>query len=347
MRIRRILVRGALVIVSAAIATKGADLFVGWYDPAGVSHFTHKNRHDAHILRTEAVTPMWSLAVAVPDSEIQAGVHYRINDLGFRGRDYTREKQDGVFRIVLLGDSVTYGWGVEQADCFAEQLERRLSARDPSRPVEVLNLAVPGYETTHQLYSWQRLGKTLQPDLVVVIFNQNDVQLIPDELLQLAELEAARHKDASWIRRIGTHVLRESPWNEWFRATLPNLRNLALFHFLFHTTQSDEEALTEKFTEMKDGIRNSIQFLAQLKKKVEDTGARFALCDLQHFLAIESGCSAEGIMYRSIAYAGYLSDMSLRNSPSDPHPNAAGHARIADRLLWALDDMGLVPPEKP
>jgi len=346
-KVRAILARVTLVIVSTAIAVKGADLFVGWYDPAGVSHFTYKNQHDGYILQHETVAATWGLAVPVPNREIEAGVHYRINDLGFRGRDYAREKPDDVFRILLLGDSVTYGWGVEREERFSDLVERELDERDPDRRFEILNIAVPGYETTHQLYSWQKLGKTLDPDLVVVIFNQNDVQLIPDELVQLAEMEAARHEDAGPIRRLGTHILRNDPWKDWFKATLPNLRNLAVFHFLFHTTVSDEKALTEQFTQMKDGIRNSLGFLAQLKTKVVDTGAQFALCDLQHFAAIEEGCATARIPYRSIAYEGYVSDMSLRNSPSDPHPNARGHERIAERFLWALDDMDLLPTDEP
>lgn len=347
MKVRAVLARATLVIVSTAIAVKGADLFVGWYDPAGISHFTHKNRHDSYILQHETVAATWGLAVPAAGRQIHAGVHYRINDLGFRGHDYTREKPDGVFRILLLGDSVTYGWGVEREERFSDIIEQELDQRDPNRSFEILNIAVPGYETTHQLYSWQSLGKTFAPDLVVVIFNQNDVQLIPDELVHLAEMEVARHENAGPIRRLGTHVLRNDPWKDWFKTTLPNLRNLAVFHFLFHTTVSDEKALTEQFTQMKDGIRNSLGFLAQLKTKVENTGAAFALCDLQHFEAIEEGCTTAGIPYRSIAYEGYLSDMSLRNSSSDPHPNAAGHERIAERFLWALDDMGLIPSDKP
>lgn len=340
---KRIAARLLLVVLSTALSIKVADLIVGWVDPAGISHFANKRRFDSTALRNEPVPNTAGIQVLVPGTDLQAGVRYRVNSLGFRGREYAPEPPEGAFRVVLLGDSVTFGWGVEGEDTFAEVLERRLAARDPTRTWEVCNLAIPGYESSHQFYRWQTLGKTLKPDLVLVIFNQNDVQLAPDELLGLTALANERLAQAGWLEQRVRTMLLDEPWKSRFERLLPNLRHVALFQFLFRTTPADEQTLTDQFAQMTGGIRTSLAFLAKLRERVEGTGAKFAVCDLQHFAAIEEGCADAGIAYRSIVYDGYLSDMSLRNSPADPHPNAAGHLRLADRLEWALDDLSLLP----
>ena len=41
-------------------------------------------------------------------------VEYRINPQGFRGGEYNLKKSEGVFRIVTIGDSRTFGYGVEE-----------------------------------------------------------------------------------------------------------------------------------------------------------------------------------------------------------------------------------------
>ena len=63
-----------------------------------------------------------------------------INRDGFRDRDFPVERTKGAARIVCVGDSYTYGWGVNLEDSFPKQLERAL---EPG--TEVLNLGVFGY----------------------------------------------------------------------------------------------------------------------------------------------------------------------------------------------------------
>jgi lysophospholipase L1-like esterase len=101
------------------------------------------------------------------------------NSLGFRGRDVAIPKPEGRFRVVALGDSVTFGWGVNDADTFCAQLEQQLRARLRGHEVEVVNLAVPGYATRQEVALLKRNLSSLQPDLVLVGFYSND---LPDTL---------------------------------------------------------------------------------------------------------------------------------------------------------------------
>ncbi|MDP1571644.1 MAG: GDSL-type esterase/lipase family protein [Vicinamibacterales bacterium] len=105
-----------------------------------------------------------------------AGVPVRVNRLGFRDdRDYAVEKAPGVFRILVLGDSVTFGHGTSGDTTYPHLLEQRLRAWQPDVAWEVWNLGVPGYATSQELAYLRQVADEWRPDLVVVGFFQNDL----------------------------------------------------------------------------------------------------------------------------------------------------------------------------
>ena len=96
-----------------------------------------------------------------------------VNALGMRGPERGRSTSAGTARILLLGDSFSFGWGVEQEEAFGARLERLLTER--VGPVEVLSAAVPGWSTDqHYIYLSTR-GLALQPDLVLLATSENDL----------------------------------------------------------------------------------------------------------------------------------------------------------------------------
>jgi lysophospholipase L1-like esterase len=101
------------------------------------------------------------------------------NSRGFRGREVDIPKPSGRLRIVALGDSVTFGWGVNDADTFCSQLEHDLRTQHPGVDLEVVNLGVPGYATRQEVALLKRSLRELQPDVVLVGFYTND---LPDTL---------------------------------------------------------------------------------------------------------------------------------------------------------------------
>ncbi|HYE85766.1 MAG TPA: GDSL-type esterase/lipase family protein, partial [Vicinamibacterales bacterium] len=105
-----------------------------------------------------------------------AGVPVKINSLGFRDpREYSLEKPRGTFRIVVLGDSVTFGHGALYEATYPYLLEQRLRAWRRDVQWQVWNLGVPGFSTRDELTYLQQIGDRYAPDLVIVGFFINDL----------------------------------------------------------------------------------------------------------------------------------------------------------------------------
>lgn len=107
--------------------------------------------------------------------DAENGVPATVNNLGLRGPDVAEEKPTGMRRILLLGDSFTFGVGVRDEDTFARRLESDLNRDAPSgEQFEVINAGVQGYNTRDEVLYLEREWLKLDPDLVVIVFYLND-----------------------------------------------------------------------------------------------------------------------------------------------------------------------------
>jgi hypothetical protein len=96
-------------------------------------------------------------------------VDVTINRLGFRDKEYSLKRNEKK-RLLVLGDSYGWGFGVENHQVFTEMLEE-------SRPDwEIINTSVNGYGTVQQYLSLQETGLQLTPDVVLLLFHDNDFE---------------------------------------------------------------------------------------------------------------------------------------------------------------------------
>jgi len=138
---QRVLLLGSSVAVALLLVETGLRMVPGLDRPRDGFVADLRGLHVAH-----ADKP-WLYGMrpgAQRRSEQAAGVTYIVNEDGFRDHPYARPKPSGTFRIVVLGDSVTFGFGVALEATFVKQLEALL-VRAATMPIEVLSLGVSGY----------------------------------------------------------------------------------------------------------------------------------------------------------------------------------------------------------
>jgi lysophospholipase L1-like esterase len=110
-----------------------------------------------------------------PDAtQTWGGVSVRTNARGLRGPALPHAKPAGVHRVLYLGDSVTFGYGVARdADTFALRADSLLAASGLA--AQTINAAVGGYSPWQQFLWLREEGVRYTPDVIVVGFVLNDV----------------------------------------------------------------------------------------------------------------------------------------------------------------------------
>lgn len=134
-------------------------------------------------------------------------VVYAVNADGFRDRSYARPKPEGTFRVVVLGDSLTFGYGVALEATFAKLLEARLQTISGGPSYEVLNLGVSGYNPYTELALLEDVGMGYAPDLVLAQFCINDLNdptmhFDTSTMLELGAVPDAAFPDPEAHRRV-------------------------------------------------------------------------------------------------------------------------------------------------
>jgi lysophospholipase L1-like esterase len=111
-----------------------------------------------------------------PGAVVDAGDRVvRINTLGLRGPELPVPKPAGEERILFLGDSVAFGIGLAEADCFVWQFEAAAGQRASDRAVRVINCSVTAYSPWQEADLLEAQCLSLAPDVVVQVFCLNDL----------------------------------------------------------------------------------------------------------------------------------------------------------------------------
>jgi lysophospholipase L1-like esterase len=305
-----------------------------------------------------------------------------VSPQGLRDRVFAVPKPAGVFRVLVLGDSVTYGVNVPAANAFPKLLERRLAGRQPR--VEVLNAGVLGYTPYNELQYYMARGRSFEPDLVLVGFCMNDVTdpelhwsgtprevpEVPAEAIPNLEYHRTHvrgllgpslpfiGRQSYLLRRLSQlgDPRRGPGWNDRLFASVGGKR------WPTYLTAEDDlgiQVLCDYETPEWRWLRRTY---GQLRSAVEGDGRRLALLVLPLAYQLE-----DGYPFRpQDAFARYCQESglpcvdvleALRQSRAEGvfptaegdrvdiwHPTARGHAIIADALRDSLTAAGLVPP---
>lgn len=185
---------GVLVVVGVCLALLVLEVAIRLVAPQNIRFF------DDSDLRLNA----WEfIPHARHDSYI--GVPVQINNVGLRGHDIAVPKPDGVYRIVALGDSITFGYGVPNEKTFPQDLERLLNQNlVTSVHYEVVNAGVPGTGLSYYEYFVRKRASHLNPDLILICMALNDITVYHPSSTEPPV------GDSSRVRKFNFYLLRHS-----------------------------------------------------------------------------------------------------------------------------------------
>jgi hypothetical protein len=100
-----------------------------------------------------------------------------INSNGFRGKAILIDKNIQSIRIVGIGDSNMFGWGVKDEEAYLSVLSKTLNLNYSKFSWEIINTAVPGYNTVVEVETLKEKGLQYKPDIVIIHYCKNDIDL--------------------------------------------------------------------------------------------------------------------------------------------------------------------------
>jgi hypothetical protein len=169
----------------------------------------------------------------------QAGefnVHATLNSLGYRGKNFQLDKPKGVKRILMIGDSMTFGWGLDDKDTYPLHLEDDLRSSGYSN-IEVINGGYVGGLSPDSFYIYlKKHGLLLKPDLIVVnIFVWNDLSDLSESVWEKVDVNGLPEKISSCCHTVDGRIFRNKVVD--FQYSIPILRESHLFILTVKTLQ--------------------------------------------------------------------------------------------------------------
>ena len=142
------------------------------------------------------------------------------NHDGLRDREHAVPKPPGVRRLACVGDSTTMGWGIRPAEAYPQVLQDRLHAA--GQPVEVFNVALPGWTTRQERIAYERIARRYKVDRVVLGICLNDIPEMQNNLARPPRLLALLHQRSAMVRRaVRAHERQIADVEELFREPAP------------------------------------------------------------------------------------------------------------------------------
>ncbi|MHC5110325.1 MAG: SGNH/GDSL hydrolase family protein [Planctomycetota bacterium] len=243
---------------------------------------------------------------------------------------------DGRLRIGFVGDSLTYGQGVERDDAFPQLIEGLLNDR-LDREIVTINFGEPGTDAETQLQIYQRLQPVLSPHIVVHVPYLNDLNAGMDAAAMLKSIYRIRDEEL-WLGN-SSYLIRFV--EKQIRFFIARRRTRA--YFKGGRTPRDREKSWKLFD----------QQVADLKAEVEAGGTMYCMALFPCLLDLDDYWLTESHERMAKLAAGHdapfldLLDVfegrnavELRVNLGNEHPNAEGHLIAAKRITqWLAEEI--------
>jgi lysophospholipase L1-like esterase len=252
------------------------------------------------------------------------GVDFQINSKGLRYREIPYTKAPEKLRVLMLGDSLTVGWGVAVEDTFSRRVERMYVENGVD--AEVINAGVGNYNTIQEVEYFVTEGHKFRPDVVVLNYFINDAEPVPNhhKPFLLEEICFACAFIGGRIDTLARMIKTKQNWADYY---------LSLYKDGEATGWLDARNSIRKLAGYCN--QNGIRLLIASLPELHDVGNyRFQrITDL-----VRDAAGAYGVEFVDILpYLENEESSKLWVVPSDPHPNAFAHSLIAQGLFEALE----------
>ncbi len=264
---------------------------------------------------------------------------YQLNSWGLRGADFTVPKPPDQVRILVLGDSFTFGIGVPRDEAlFTKIIEQRLNERalqPAAGRVEVLNGGLPGGLTKHWLALWRQVGPAFDPDVVLMVFFLRDgtrTASIPEFFDVIRRELVSRNRQSFLYRHSFFYRMLRDPFDRLAVADRYTRRFRASY-FGDEEQTAEWRRAQENILLIRDLVRErsavvGLVIFPVLVELNEDYPFR-EICERVEEFARRNGMPVHNLLP---AFMG-LKAPELWASSLDQHPNERGHAIAADSLI--------------
>jgi lysophospholipase L1-like esterase len=226
----------------------------------------------------------------------------RVGDDGFRSVPAARLSGDA--RIVVLGDSYAFGFGVDDDETFAARLAGLLGGR-----AEIRNWGVPGYNLAQQVELLRVRGREAAPDLVVLALHPNDFEPVVFD----------HARQVTWVR--ASHLY-------------------AVVKHLLYVGGDVEVQLEQTRAER---VAEGLAAFGTLLELRERLGFELVLFKVSCWSGIDDhevarlflDARRRGLPVVDLD-ATFCAEFDALTIPDDGHPTAEGHERLAERLYPTL-----------
>ena len=310
-------------MLGAFVLAEGACRWVGLGSPA----VAHWDEHKATAGMQSPYEPDTKLVYTYPDNprgyfDEHNQVQGTINSQGYRGRRIDLQRQEGIKRLLFLGDSFVLGIGVRDEHTLPALVEQRYHKK--GYVVETINMAYSGSSTAKQLDIYQGYGLAYQPDVVVLGVFLND----------------ARRRGIHEFLVYG-HVLAQVRQYSWFLNALVGsiekgmLHRQMLAHYLAgYTPESPEwQAMQRQLKALQAlALENGQRLVIALYPVLFGMQADYPFEQIHQ--TITGFCREQGLPLVDFldVYRG-RDERLLWVHPTDHHPNEEAQALAADYLV--------------
>jgi lysophospholipase L1-like esterase len=267
-------------------------------------------------------------------------VRIRTNRLGMRGPEIAERKPEGVKRYLFLGDSVTFGVGMEEEETFLGLLNDRLGNK-----IEVWNAGVVGYNSIQEDAWLRKWGDEVSPDAVLLIYLENDSSKASLQTMGSGERPEAVREIINRVPLLKRKIL----------STQANLYTVFWLQYMIYRSLMKDPDIVRLMAGHKDtrsfkeGLDQSLEAVRGMKAWCDERSVFFGVFDYNCSLKSETArrlaetCRDAKIPFHDTGFREFNARKGYRNSALDAHPNARAHLDIAERVLEGLRKFGLVP----